>query len=149
MNTIIEVGNATRDAELRFTPNGKAVATFSIAVTQGKSDDGGWNSDFFNVQAWGKLAENCAESIQKGTKVIVVGKLIVDKYTDKEGIKKQNYKINAINVGVDLSYARAVTIKNDKASPEQVAYGSEVAYGSVVTKDEYEQIDFDSDDIPF
>lgn len=141
MNQITISGNVTRDVELKYTPSGKAVASFSVAVTRGKLPDGTWQSDFFNCQAWDNLAINVAESATKGTKVMVTGKLIVDKHTDKEGVNKQYYKINASEVGIDLSFARAVVMKNEKATPEQTTYNK--------TTPTTEAALFDDDDVPF
>jgi single-strand DNA-binding protein len=134
MNSVVISGNNVRDIELRFLQSGKALANFSVAVSQGKNKDDEWESAFFDCQAWGQLAENIAESVTKGSKVIVVGKLITDSWKDKEtGENRYKVKINAFQVGVDLSFARAVVMKNEKPSPEQIG----------------EDAEFTDEDIPF
>ena len=134
MNQVTVSGNTTRDIELKYLQSGKALANFTVAVSQGKNPEGEWTSDFFDCQAWGQLAENVAESATKGSKVVVTGKLIRDSWKDKEtGENRYKVKINAFQIGMDLSFARAVILKNEKPSPEQTE----------------EDADFDDDDIPF
>jgi len=118
MNNIELVGNITKDPELKFTPSGKAVASFSIAVTQYKNDKDEWISDFFNCTAWGNLAQNIAESITRGTRVIISGKLFVEKWTDKDGAKRQSTKIRVESLGPELSYAKCIVEKNPKQQQE-------------------------------
>ncbi|AOT24406.1 single-stranded DNA binding domain protein [Propionibacterium phage B22] len=76
---ITVVGNLTDDPTLRFTPSGKAVASFQVAVNRRRKDQSGnWvddGADWHSVQAWGTLAENVAESLTKGTRVVVTGRL--------------------------------------------------------------------------
>jgi single-strand DNA-binding protein len=101
MNLVIEMGNLTRDVELRYLPNGSAVADFSIAVnSKYKPKDGGEvkeEVDFFQVTVWGKTAENCAEYIGKGSKVLVQGKLKQEQW-EAEGKKHSRVKIVAQTV---------------------------------------------------
>ena len=118
MNNIVIVGNITKEPELKFTPSGRAVASFSIAVTQYKNDKDEWVSDFFNCTAWGSLAQNIADSITTGNRVIISGKLYVEKWTDKEGSKRQHTKIRVDNMGPELTYAKCIVEKNPK-TPEE------------------------------
>jgi single-strand DNA-binding protein len=114
MNTVTLVGNITKDLELRFTPSGKAVVKFSMAVAQFKDKEGNWISDFFNCIVWNKLAENASESLCKGSKVIVVGKLYVEKWEDKEGNKRQMAGVRVDSLGADLSFATCEIRKNSR-----------------------------------
>ncbi len=101
------LGNLIADPELRFTPNGKALATFTVVSSKStKNDDGTWNntdSTFWSVKAWGKTAENVAETITKGMSVIVVGTAVQEEWNDKAtGEKRSKIAITAWNVGPDL-----------------------------------------------
>lgn len=104
------VGNTGGDAELRFTPNGAAVANFSVAVTpRTKNQAGEWvdgEATWYRVNCWRSLAENVAESIVSGMRVIVQGRLQLRKWQNdqKEG---QSLEITADAVGPDLMWAQA------------------------------------------
>lgn len=87
-------GNLTKAPELRETPNGKSVATFSLAVKRDYSEE----TDFFNIVVWGKQAENCAKYLDKGSKVLVVGQLQNRSYEAKDGSKRTVTEINASEV---------------------------------------------------
>lgn len=89
MNKIFLIGRLTKDVELKFTPAGKAVANFTIAVDRPfVNADGKKEADFIHVVVWGKQAENCAEYIGKGRLVAVEGRLQIRYYEDKEGQRK-------------------------------------------------------------
>jgi single-strand DNA-binding protein len=138
INNITICGNITKDPELRFTPGGNAVTTFSIASNRSVQDKNTkeWveNVDFFNVVAWFRLAENCAESLKKGDRVIVSGRLTQRSWEDKEGQKRYSVEIVANNVGASLEWASCEIRKNPKTE-------------SAGAKDD--GIDFTDDDIPF
>lgn len=118
-NSITVVGNATRDPELRFTPAGQAVARFGVAVNrrwQGR--DGQWqeNVSFFDVVSWREMAENVSESIVKGMRVIVSGRLEQRSYETKDGEKRNVFEIVADEVGPSLKWASAEVQKSDRRS---------------------------------
>lgn len=78
LNQVFLIGNLTRDVELRFTPNGAAVATIGLAVNHNYKDSSGeWKQEpnFFTVTAWGKTAENANEHLKKGSPILVEGRL--------------------------------------------------------------------------
>lgn len=107
MSTISIAGNLAADPELRFTPNGKAVATFTVISSKSvKKEDGTWeNTDVtpWTVKCWNKLAENVAESLRKGMSVVVSGTASWASWEDKKtGEKRGKVEITAYNVGVDL-----------------------------------------------
>jgi single-strand DNA-binding protein len=106
-NGITIVGNLTRDPELRFTPNGAAVANFGVAVNNRKKVGDNWedNPSFFDVNCWRELAENAAESLTKGTRVIVTGKLVQRSWETNEGDKRSKVEIEADAIGPDLRFA--------------------------------------------
>ena len=100
-------GNIVNDPELRFTPNGKALATFTVVTSKSsKKPDGTWdNTDttFWDVKAWGKIAENCADSLGKGMSVIVVGTALQENWDDKvSGAKRSKIVVTAWNLGIDM-----------------------------------------------
>lgn len=109
VNNITVLGNITRDPELRFTPNGTAVASFGLAVNRNiqNKNSGEWETqvDFFNVTAWYKLAENCAESLSKGDRVLISGRLSQDSWESKEGQKRSAVKIIANVIAPSLEFA--------------------------------------------
>lgn len=88
LNKVVLIGNLTRDPELRYTPSGTAVATFTIATNrQWKTESGDSKEDaeFHRVVAWDKLAEICAKFLKKGRQVYVEGRLQTRKWQTKEG----------------------------------------------------------------
>jgi single-strand DNA-binding protein len=108
-STITVVGNLTRDPELRFTTGGRGTANFGIAVSRRYQVNNEWQeqTSFFNIVAWGTLAENAAASLNKGHRVIVTGRLEQRSYDDKEGQKKSIVEIVADEIGPSLRWARA------------------------------------------
>ena len=112
------VGNLGQDPELRFTQSGKAVASFSLVTSKPvKQENGKWEDTevtWWNVTAWDRLGENCAESLQKGDTVIVQGKAFMDSYEKKDGTKAQSLKVNAWHVGPDLKRGIAKVSRNER-----------------------------------
>lgn len=100
MNLAILIGRLTRDPELRYIPSsGKAVTTFSIAVDRAYTGkDGQKQTDFFNIQVWGKMAENCANYLAKGRLVAVRGQIQNRSYETNTGEKRYVTEIQAENV---------------------------------------------------
>jgi single-strand DNA-binding protein len=98
VNKVILVGNATKDSETRYLPNGGAVTNFSIATSeQWKDKTSGENqerTEYHRIVAFGKLAEICGEYIKKGTKVYVEGKLQTKSWEDKQQVKHYTTEIN-------------------------------------------------------
>lgn len=101
-------GNLTRDIELKATSTGRMVASFSIAVSKRVQRDGQWidgPTSYFDVTAWGTLAENVAASAAKGTKVIVTGRLEQQTWDGPDGSKKSKVILVADDIGVSLARA--------------------------------------------
>lgn len=101
LNQCAFIGRLGKDVEMRYMPDGKAVASFSIAVgSQWKSKDGDKqeSTEWVNISAFGKLAEIVGEYLAKGSQVYVSGKMKTDKYTDKAGVDKYSTKIIADNI---------------------------------------------------
>jgi single-strand DNA-binding protein len=109
---ITVVGNLVDDPELRFTPAGVGVAKFRIASTPRTFDrqtnewkDG--ESLFLTCSVWRQAAENVAESLRRGTRVIVQGRLKQRSYDDRDGVKRTVYELDVDEVGASLSFATA------------------------------------------
>jgi single-strand DNA-binding protein len=109
-NCVTLVGNITDDPELRFTPSGLPVANFTVAVNRRVPKDGGWEDKlegFFRCSCWRDMAENVAESLQKGARVVVVGRLQQRSWEDQEGNKRSTVEVQVDEVGPSLRWATA------------------------------------------
>lgn len=117
-NTITVVGNITRDPELRYTPTGQSNTRFGVAVNRRWQDrsSGEWQeaTSFFDVVCWRELAENVSESLPKGSRVIVTGRLEQRSYDDRDGNRRSVVEIIADEVGPSLRWASAEVRKNDR-----------------------------------
>lgn len=117
-NSITVVGNVTRDPELRFTPSGQANVRFGLAVNRRWQDrnSGEWQeqTSYFDVVCWREMAENVSESLPKGARVLVTGRLEQRSYETKEGEKRSVVEIIADEVGPSLRYATAQVAKNER-----------------------------------
>ncbi len=99
MNRIILIGNLTRDPELRYTPEGTSVASFTVAVNRSfVNREGEREADFIPVVVWQKRAETCTEYLMKGSQVAVDGRLQVRNYEDKDGIRRRVAEVVAYRV---------------------------------------------------
>lgn len=94
MQKFIFTGNLTADVELKNVANDKVVANLSVAVSRPHSEE----TDFFNVEVWGKHAENCDKYLKKGNKVLVVGYIKTRSYEDKDGRKRKVWEVAAEQV---------------------------------------------------
>ncbi len=116
-NSITIIGNVTREPELRFTPSGQANTRFGVAVNRRWQDRGGeWQEavSFFDVVAWREMAENIGQSVQKGSRVIVTGRLEQRSYETKEGQKRSIVEIIADEVGPSLRWATVDIHRNER-----------------------------------
>ena len=118
---ITVVGNLVADPELRFTPSGQPVATFRVASTPRSMDrqtnewkDG--DSLFLTCNVWRQAAENVAESLQRGMRVIVMGRLHQRSYETREGEKRTVIELEVAEVGPSLRYATAKINKSARGS---------------------------------
>lgn len=118
-NNVDLVGNATRDPELRFTPSGQAVATFGLAVNRRwqNRQTQAWeeSTSFFDIVCWAQLAENVAESVTKGTRLIVTGRLDQRNWETQEGDKRSKVEVIADEVGPSLRWATAQVSRNERS----------------------------------
>lgn len=118
-NNVSVVGNCTRDPEIKFTAGGQAICSFGVAVNrkwQNRSTQE-WEESvsFFDVTAWGQLGENVAESIVKGTRVVVEGRLEQRSWETQDGDKRSKVEIVADEVSPSLKWATAVVTRNERA----------------------------------
>ena len=134
--TITMVGNLVNDPELRFTPSGAAVAKFTVASTPRYLDkntnewkDG--DSLFLACNIWRQAAENVAESLTRGMRVIVTGRLKQRSYETKEGEKRTVYEVEVDEVGPSL---RNATAKVTKATRAAGASGGSGSFSTPVTE---------------
>lgn len=99
---IMIIGNLGRDPELRYTPNGKAVTQFSVAVSHSRPDgQGGWiddGTDWYRVSVFGDRADRAAEQLRKGNRVFVEGRFKSREFEGKDGEKRTSLDITADNV---------------------------------------------------
>ncbi len=112
MSTTITIdGNIVAEPSLRFTPSGHAVATFTVAVSNRQKKAGEWvdaPATYHDIEAWNALAEHCADSLGKGTAVILTGVIRTHAWQDKDtGQTRSRNIIAAHNVAVSLKYATA------------------------------------------
>lgn len=105
--TVTLAGNLTRDPELRFTPGGQAVCNFGIAINRGKDKPG----EFFDVTVWEEQAETVSESLAKGDRVVIVGRLQQRSWETDAGDKRSKVEVVAYEVGPSLRWARVPTIE--------------------------------------
>ena len=114
-NTVSIVGNVTRDPELRFTPSGAPVCTFGVAWNRRyeRSGEQVEETSFFDITCWRSLAENVAESITKGTRVIVYGRLDQRSWETPEGERRHKVEIIADEVAPSLRWASAQVNRNE------------------------------------
>ncbi len=118
--SITVVGNLTADPELRFTPSGAAVANFTVASTPRTFDrqTNEWKDGealFLNCSVWRQAAENAAESLQRGMRVVVTGRLKARSYETREGEKRTVFEIDVDEIGPSLRYATAKVTKLSRA----------------------------------
>ena len=118
--TITVVGNLTDDPDLRFTPSGAAVANFTVASTPRFFDKqtNEWKDGdalFLRCSIWRQAAENVAESLHRGTRVIVSGRLRQRSYETREGEKRTVFELDVDEIGPSLKYATAKTTKTTRS----------------------------------
>lgn len=117
---ITMVGNCTRTPELRYTTGGRGVASFGIAVNRRYQSNGEWQeqTSFFDVVAWGELGEHAAACIEKGTRVIVVGRLEQRSWETQDGEKRSKIEVVAEAIGPDLRWVSVEINKADRSRGE-------------------------------
>lgn len=115
--TITIVGNLTADPELRFTPQGAAVANFTIASTPRVRENNEWKDGqplFLNCSLWREAAENTTESLKRGARVIATGRLKQRSFETRDGDKRTVIELEVEEIGPSLRYATATVVKATK-----------------------------------
>jgi len=156
LNQVMIIGNLTRDAELRYTPSGSAVARFSVAVNERYRNRSGVDQErthYVDVNVWRELAEACGE-LAKGDPVFVIGRLVNDSWTDRDGNRRYTTRIEGSRVeyltrgpGAGGAGTRA---DSTDASPAK----AEVEKTAAVARAQASQLDIDEEfppeeDLPF
>lgn len=117
-NTVTLIGNITRDPELRFTASGQALATFGLAVNRRwqNRQTQAWEeaTSYFDVVCWAQLAENAAESLPKGTRVIVTGRMEQRSWETQEGEKRSKIEVIADELGPSVRWATTQVTRNER-----------------------------------
>jgi single-strand DNA-binding protein len=117
-NSVTLVGNLTRDPELRYTPAGAATCQFGLAVNRRwqNRQTSEWEeaTSFFNVVAWREMAENAGESLTKGSRIIVTGRLEQRSWETPDGEKRSVVEVVADEIGPSLRWATAQVVRNER-----------------------------------
>jgi single-strand DNA-binding protein len=117
-STITIIGNLTRDPEMRYTANGQSNARLGVAVSRRwmnrQTNEWQEQTSFFNVVCWGDLANNVSESLVKGARVVVTGRLEQRSYENAQGEQKQVVEIVADEIGPSLRYATAQVQRTER-----------------------------------
>lgn len=148
LNRVIEIGRLTRDAELRYTPNGTAVASFSIAVSNqyGSGDNKRESVSYFDCVSWAKLAEITAEYGKKGTRVAVEGRLEQKRWDSPDGKKMSKIEIVVENLQL---LSRPQSAGGTPEGTEQQSPADRVQNDFQGQPASFEDNPFSDDDIPF
>ena len=121
-NHVSIIGNLTRDPELRFTPSGQATASFGVAVNRRwqnrQTQEWEEATSFLDVVCWGQLAENAAQSLGRGARVMVDGRLDQRSWENPEGEKRSKIEITADEVAPSLRWATVQITKNERRGPD-------------------------------
>jgi single-strand DNA-binding protein len=119
-NSVTLVGNVTREPELRYTAAGQAMAKFGLAVNRRwqNRQTNAWeeSTSFFDVVAWREMAENVGESITKGTRIVVTGRMEQRSYENQAGEKRSAVELVADEIGPSLRWATAKVVRNERRS---------------------------------
>jgi single-strand DNA-binding protein len=128
-------GNLTRDPELRFTTGGRAVCSFGLAVNRRWKQGEEWKEEtsFFNIVAWGDMAENVATSLTKGSRVTCTGRMQQRSWTTENDEKRSVVELVADEIGPSLRWATAQIERTERTTASQgtgsAAPGNDAIYG--------------------
>jgi single-strand DNA-binding protein len=161
-NKVILVGRLTRDIELRYLPSGSAVATFSLATSRSWKDKNSGETKeetmFIDIKTFGRSAEIANQYLKKGNRVLVEGRLVLERWTDQNGGNRSKHVIQADSVNFMETRAEANNSANYSSNDDDESYGYqpepkvEPYKPSASTQPKPAQIpeiDIDDDEIPF
>ena len=145
MNKVFLTGNLTRDPEVKYTPNGKAVSKLGIAVNRRSknAETGQFDVDFFNLTAWEKTAEFCGRYLRKGSRVLVEGSLRTYSYTTQDGSKRSGVDIWIDNIEF------AGSSKRDSDSGEKYTSKPSSDSGNADFDEDFSGEEISDDRVPF
>ena len=115
MNKAFEIGNLTKDPEMRATPDGRSVCNFTLAVNRRVKNAEHPEADYFRVTVWDKLAESCGKYLAKGKKAAVIGAVNLMHYSDPNGVIRYYMQLNATDV-------EFLTPKQGAGTPDEGGY---------------------------
>lgn len=122
-NTVTVIGNSTREPEIRYLPSGASIVSFGLAVNRRwfnkTTNDWDEQTSFFDVKCWGELGEHVAESVPKGTRVVVTGRLEQSSWENDQGEKRSKVEIVADDVAPSLRWATATVTKVERSGGGQ------------------------------
>jgi single-strand DNA-binding protein len=138
-NTVTLIGNLVDDPELRFTPSGVAMAKIRIAVNRRWQQNGEWQEEtsFFGGTLWREAAENAAESLQKGMRIILTGSLEQRTWETQEGDKRSVVELRIDEVGPSLRWATAAVTKTPRQGAGDFGSGSKPVAAAPVAREEW------------
>jgi single-strand DNA-binding protein len=139
-NSVTLVGNLVDDPELRFTPSGVAMAKVRFAVNRrwrDRNDEWQEETSFFGGTLWAEAAENAAESLQKGTRVIVTGRLEQRNWETQEGEKRSIVEIRIDEIGPSLRWATATVTRTPRSGGGDFGGGRPQQPAAPVARDEW------------
>ena len=135
VNKVILLGHLGKDPEIRYTPSGKAVASFSLATSEIWKDKDGQkqeSTEWHNIQVWGRLAEICGEYLKKGSQIYLEGRSKTESWEDRDGVKRYTTKV----IMADLQMIGSLGCKKEG---KKEAQGADSGFVS----------NYPDDDIPF
>ena len=148
-NKIILIGNLGRDPELKYTPQGNPVCSFTMATNERRRDRTGESQDittWFRVKVWGRQAETAAQYLTKGRPVYIEGRLRLEEWTDRDGKTRQSLEVNA----TDMQFIGGRQDEMASASsPTRTSSPNSPASSTVSERDDNTASDLSDDDIPF
>ncbi len=137
-NKVLIIGNLTRDPELRYTPNGQAVAGFTVAVNRryknNMTGETVEKTDFIPVEVWRKQAESCKQYLAKGSSVYVEGRLQTDSWETEDGSKRSKLKVVAQRVqflnrpGRSKTESEKVAVSSEEFEPDSAGTNEDVPF---------------------
>ncbi len=150
--TLTIIGNATADAQLRFLSSGAAVASWTVAQTPRVKKGDEWvdgTTTWYRCTAWRQLAEGCAETITRGMRLVVHGRLSTREY-EKDGVTRMSVELDVEAVGPDLRYATAKVSKMNRSSEGgSPAHGSSGSSGGAPSSDPWGDVPPPDSEQPF
>lgn len=163
LNKVMIIGNLGKDPEMKYTPQGTPITSFSVAVSRSrKSPDGQWieETEWFRVIAWEKLAETCNEYLHKGSKVYIEGRLQTRKWTGQDGQERQTVEVIANDMqtldprpanqgGYGDGEGGGSSYRNERSERPAPQTRAGAASGAGNESSGYDDTDMDVDDIPF